>query len=617
MGCCASTGDRVQPMDETDAQLHNISRDSDYQGPVKKRGCTDIFFLLIFIAFLVGLGYLVIYSIYKGDIYRVLNGYDSYGNVCGKANKLPEEYKCLELDQTNKKYLLLEGPTYSGSRRRCVEKCSDDYKEIVNRCIPVKEAQFINKYATAPETTQFFQTLSEDLEQCRMKILYLFLIALGFSVLIMILFRFFVGIVVWSVLVAVVVVGIIGTVYLWIVWVGETRKPKEDTTSGTQSKMAPAYLAFAIITTIVTVILTLVIIAMRKRIKLVIQLFKEAGKSISSMPCLLIQPFLTFLMIGVAVAVWLFCFAWIESAGLLVVENAPTFQTDCKLDGTTKAYYKQDTTIKVAEWYNIFALLWFVNFFIGCQHMVIAGAVSAWFFTRDKSSLGFPIVRAYGNVVRYHLGSIALGSFLIALVQMVRLVLKFIESLVKGKDNGVSRCFFRVCQCCLYCYEKFLQYLTRNAYIEIAMFGYNFCKAGREAFQLIAANILRLGAINCLGDLVLILGKAVVVAATVLIGVAMFQKEENLHYEWILLVLVGVIAFLISHGFLTVFEMAIDTIFLCFCEDCNMNDGINRPYFMSRGLMVFVQNSKKALSNRESPARTSEAWSSSSRQLTK
>lgn len=32
--------------------------------------------------------------------------------------------------------------------------------------------------------------------------------------------------------------------------------------------------------------------------------------------------------------------------------------------------------------------------------------------------------------------------------------------------------------------------------------------------------------------------------------------------------------------------MAIDTIFLCFCEDSDRNDGINKPYFMSKGLMV-------------------------------
>lgn len=33
-------------------------------------------------------------------------------------------------------------------------------------------------------------------------------------------------------------------------------------------------------------------------------------------------------------------------------------------------------------------------------------------------------------------------------------------------------------------------------------------------------------------------------------------------------------------------QMCIDTLFLCFCEDCERNDGIDRPYYMSRGLMV-------------------------------
>ena len=32
--------------------------------------------------------------------------------------------------------------------------------------------------------------------------------------------------------------------------------------------------------------------------------------------------------------------------------------------------------------------------------------------------------------------------------------------------------------------------------------------------------------------------------------------------------------------------MAVDTIFLCFCEDSDRNDGVERPYFMSTGLMV-------------------------------
>lgn len=41
--------------------------------------------------------------------------------------------------------------------------------------------------------------------------------------------------------------------------------------------------------------------------------------------------------------------------------------------------------------------------------------------------------------------------------------------------------------------------------------------------------------------------------------------------------------------------MAIDTIFICFCEDYEENDGLSKPYYMSRELMEFVENSNKLL----------------------
>ena len=34
------------------------------------------------------------------------------------------------------------------------------------------------------------------------------------------------------------------------------------------------------------------------------------------------------------------------------------------------------------------------------------------------------------------------------------------------------------------------------------------------------------------------------------------------------------------------FQITIDTIFLCFCEDCERNDGVSKPYYMSKNLMV-------------------------------
>lgn len=52
------------------------------------------------------------------------------------------------------------------------------------------------------------------------------------------------------------------------------------------------YLGLAIAATVITVVIVLVIWVMLKRIKLVIQLFEEAGKAISAMPSILLIPFL-------------------------------------------------------------------------------------------------------------------------------------------------------------------------------------------------------------------------------------------------------------------------------------------------------------------------------------
>lgn len=88
-------------------------------------------------------------------------------------------------------------------------------------------------------------------------------------------------------------------------------------------------------------------------------------------------------------------------------------------------------------------------------------------FSRNKDHLDAPITTSFYNLVRYHLGSVAFGSLLIALVQMARTVFAWLQEKLKGSENDISKCLFRTCQCCLYCFEKILKYLTRNAFIEI------------------------------------------------------------------------------------------------------------------------------------------------------
>ena len=73
---------------------------------------------------------------------------------------------------------------------------------------------------------------------------------------------------------------------------------------------------------------------------------------------------------------------------------------------------------------------------------------------------------------------------------------------------------FRCCACCLWCLEKFLKFINKNAYImvrsethfqglftlqtsynliilQVALYGKNFLWSAKEAFSLLMRNILR------------------------------------------------------------------------------------------------------------------------------
>lgn len=54
-------------------------------------------------------------------------------------------------------------------------------------------------------------------------------------------------------------------------------------------------------------------------------------------------------------------------------------------------------------------------------------------------------------------------------------------------------------------------------------------------------------------------------------------------------------AYLISDIFMTVFESSVSTIFLCFCEDVERNNGDSSPYYMSDSLKKLLVHRSEAI----------------------
>ncbi|XP_046396983.1 choline transporter-like protein 1 isoform X2 [Ischnura elegans] len=589
----------------------------EQESPIKKeRTCTDTYELILMVAYFVILLALSAHCVSNGDISRILNGYDNCGNVCGKNTPQPENVSialCNEGNNVNKRFLLVRGVgrlifNPSSVERLCVSSCDDypDYEKFLNRCIPKKNVEQIDSFFSRTGIADFFQEVSEDIDLCWQELIYLCLIALGLSGVMLLLLRFAAGIVVYLVIIIVAVLSIAGTITLWILW-NKNRKQQIKTANGTtettyiptgnvEQRLDSSYLAYAIISTIITLIILLILVVMRKRIELVVLMFKEAGTALHSMPGLLAQPLVTYACIAVTVWLWLYVALWVESAGTLTKVSSSSYR------------FLKDNTMKFTRWYNLMGFFWISQFIFGCQNMVIAGATTTWFFNANKDQLNSPIKEGIWRLIRYHLGSVALGSLLVAIVMLARVMAWLLRYWKKKcglteernevgslSTNWTKIAAFQCCCCSIgSCFQNIVLFLSRNAYIQIAIRGCSFCEGGRQAVKVLSANSLRLMAINSVGDWVLSLAKIIVVIGTLFFGILLIQAKDGVQHAWVPLVLSGIFSYAIAHSFMSVYEMAIDSIFMCFCEECEINNGVKDTSHLSPQLLEFMNRHDNA-----------------------
>lgn len=214
-----------------------------------------------------------------------------------------------------------------------------------------------------------------------------------------------------------------------------------------------------------------------------------------------------------------------------------------------------------------FSLLWNNAFLIAFGQCVIAGAVGVWFFTANskKGSLhcSEAVRKANWNVWRYHTGSLAFGSFIIALVQFIRYLMKYFEKQAMAQKNRLVAFILRIVQCIIYCFERFLKFLNKNAYIQVAIRGTPFCTSAKKAFQIICANLLRFGTVAVLGYVIHIIGYIFIMAATLVCGyflVGAMHKDINPAVPMIAYTLMS---YVVGRLYMNVFGLAVDTCLQC------------------------------------------------------
>lgn len=356
-----------------------------------------------------------------------------------------------------------------------------------------------------------------------------------------------------------------------------------------------------------------VVCCIRKRIVLAVACVREASRAVSAMPVITLYPVIQVLGLFAFCIPWGVFMVYLASSGeveaqcicaygdifrrldedsnMTMIDNV-TFiddgnstnaaggdfeliEDDFECDDGCYVYksFSYSTNTKYAGLFMLFAWFWTSQFIVAVGQLVVAMSISMWYFTREKKAVGnWTFFRAMFIASLYHLGTCAFGSLIIAIIKTIRAMVAYVQKKAAKLNNRVAKVILMAIQCCLWCIEKCLKFINKNAYIQTAIFGYSFCKAAREAFCLIVRNALRISAVSLVGTLVLFIGKVFIVAGagTGAYFYLDYYYSDQLHGLWVPIVLVCIVSYAAADMFNEVFGMSISTILQCFVADEEM-----------------------------------------------
>ncbi|XP_015248848.1 PREDICTED: choline transporter-like protein 2 isoform X2 [Cyprinodon variegatus] len=510
------------------------------------------------------------------------------------------------------------------------------YDDDNNRVNATDVLEASKKSNVVLEARQVAMRIFEDYTQSWHWILLGLVIAMVVSLIFIVLLRFLAAVMVWVMIVLVIIVIGYGIFHCYMEYASLKGEPGADVSIqdlGLQTdfsvylQIRQTWLAFMIILAIVEFIIILLLIFLRKRIMIAIALIKEASRAVGHVMSAMFYPLLTFALLAVVIAYWAVTAVFLSTSNEQIYKvfnnsecpfsrdtcDPKTFNTSnvsvqCPDAECLFAFYGGETLyhryLILFQFYNVFLFFWCANFVTALGQVTLSGAFASyyWAFKKPDDIPAYPIFSSLGRALRYHTGSLAFGSLILSLVQVIRVILEYLDHKLKGAQNKFAKFLLSCMKCCFWCLEKCIKFLNRNAYIMIAIYGKNFCTSARDAFFLLMRNIIRVAVLDKVTDFLLFLGKLLIVGIVGIFSFFFFSGRikavedaaPTLNYYWVPILTVVVGSYLIAHGFFSVYAMCVDTLFLCFCEDLERNDGSSeRPYFMNPELHEILSKSSK------------------------
>ncbi|KAI6040322.1 plasma-membrane choline transporter-domain-containing protein [Pisolithus marmoratus] len=138
--------------------------------------------------------------------------------------------------------------------------------------------------------------------------------------------------------------------------------------------------------------------------------------------------------------------------------------------------------------YSVFSYLWTSQVIGNVALATLAGGpYGCWYYfgPRDLGQMPkHPTLSAFARASTLSLGSIAFGSLIVTILELIRLILNAARNNASQEGSPIEACLACCAELFVGCIESLVQYFNRYAYIEIALYGKPYLQAAKDTFNI-------------------------------------------------------------------------------------------------------------------------------------
>lgn len=160
---------------------------------------------------------------------------------------------------------------------------------------------------------------------------------------------------------------------------------------------------------------------------------------------------------------------------------------------------------------------------------------------------------------RYHFGTLALGSFVLTLIEILLVILR---SLIRSVFQRTLACF---CIGLVNAVERLVRYFCDNIYIISMLNGTNFINSLKLAFRLLTDNWKQVYVLRNVTRMVIVVSQ--IVTSLIITGISygvMYMNEINFEKQFPILVIIFIITIIVTGYIMSVLNTAVNTLFICY-----------------------------------------------------